>query len=107
MMVELNHLENTICMPHDLTATGAEFTVLDLRIPGPCPERKLFVRLRTTRLSVSEHLQQRGESCLEAATIDDKIQEAVLQDKLGALKAFREVLTDGFTNDAGTGKANE
>src|SRR5438309_1571656 len=48
-----------------------------------------------------------GEVGLEVAPGDDGVEEAVLEEELGALEAFRELLAGGLLDDAGSGEADE
>src|SRR5512138_1361312 len=56
----------------------------------------------------TEHVaQQSRNQRLHFAPVDDGVDHAMLEQKLGTLEAFRQFLLDGLLDDARTGEANQ
>ena len=56
---------------------------------------------------VPQHFEENGQPIFEVSSIDDEVEEAVLQHKFCALKSWRQVLADRFTDHAWTGKPDQ
>src|ERR1700677_2668484 len=104
--------ENLPCMTrytrHEVTsprAVGPSGRTVLNRLPHKCGTSELNA---VSGIRLGGHpAQGLSEVLLHLFTRNDGVEEAVLQQKFGPLKAGWELLSNRLLNDAGTGEANE
>src|ERR687896_2388210 len=58
-------------------------------------------------LRIHHEVQQLDDVITQLASIDDLVDHAVVQQKLGTLKVFRQLLADSLFDDARTGEPDQ
>src|SRR5690606_33145029 len=81
------------------------------RASRPWTRARIDVRARSGSVrgprSVQEVTQEQRELRLELGARDDVVEHPVIEQELGALKPFGELLADGLLDDAWAGEADE
>src|SRR5206468_224996 len=63
-------------------------------------------RLGLDQVAVVQDLENLDDDVAHLAALDDEVEHAVLEQELGALEPFRQLLADGLLDDARAGEAD-
>jgi hypothetical protein len=94
-------------MPRKKAEIKAETLVFVKFLNEDVRKGNVVVRERTRKLSVLQHAQKGRKPSLQIPSVDDEIEEAVLQNELRALETLGQILSDRFANNTGAGKSDE